>query len=139
MALGYAAHVTHHLAGYLDVPLKYPIRPANSRSAVKDHQLPVCLLSQGYAFSHHPTVGVPGRVVSIVLTYYRALEGQGAPDVPAPTQYQLYPDGTERTRFSYAVFLLNKVSFPPQGASKPRKPAYHALTRSCACRILNSS
>ena len=61
VALGYAAHVTHHLAGYLDVPLKYPIRPANSRSAVQDHQLPVCLLSQGYAFSHQFTVGVLGR------------------------------------------------------------------------------
>ena len=33
-ALGYAAHVTHHLAAYLGVPLKYPIKPSNSHSVV---------------------------------------------------------------------------------------------------------
>ena len=33
-ALGYAAHVTHNLAGYLGVPLKYPIQPANSHSII---------------------------------------------------------------------------------------------------------
>ena len=35
-ALGYAAHVTHHLAGYLGVPLRYPIVPASSRSTILD-------------------------------------------------------------------------------------------------------
>lgn len=33
-ALGYAAHVTYHLAQYLGVPLKYPIKPSNSHSTV---------------------------------------------------------------------------------------------------------
>ena len=59
-------------------------------------------------------------------------------DAPAPTQYQLYPDGTERTRFSYAVFLLNKVSSTASFAFEPGKPACYALSRICACRILNS-
>lgn len=33
-ALGYAAHVTFHLAQFLGVPLRYPIRPSNSRSVI---------------------------------------------------------------------------------------------------------
>jgi len=45
-ALGYAAHVTHHLAGYLGVPLKYPIKPANSRSAVVEGQAPVSSMTE---------------------------------------------------------------------------------------------
>ena len=43
----YAAHVTHHLAEYLGVPLKYPIRPANSRSAVLEEQPPVGSMREG--------------------------------------------------------------------------------------------
>lgn len=46
-ALGYAAHVTHHLAVYLGVPLKYPIRPANSHSAMIGEADPISTASFG--------------------------------------------------------------------------------------------
>jgi len=46
-ALGYAAHVTHHLADYLGVPLRYPLRPANSRSAVLEGQAAVGSMREG--------------------------------------------------------------------------------------------
>lgn len=45
-ALGYAAHVTQALACYLNVPLKYPLRAANSRSAVQERQSPIQLLTE---------------------------------------------------------------------------------------------
>lgn len=35
-ALGYAAHAAERLAAYLDVPLRFPLRPRASRSAVLD-------------------------------------------------------------------------------------------------------
>ena len=40
-ALGYAVHVVKHVADYLGTPLKYPLVPANSKSAVLCHQEPV--------------------------------------------------------------------------------------------------
>ena len=36
-ALGYVAHLTHHLAVYLDVPLRFPLRLRNSHSWVLKH------------------------------------------------------------------------------------------------------
>lgn len=36
-ALGYVAHLTHHLAIYLDVPLRFPLRLGNSHSWVLHH------------------------------------------------------------------------------------------------------
>ena len=36
-ALGYVAHLTHHLAVYLDVPLRFPLRLRNSHSWVLQH------------------------------------------------------------------------------------------------------
>jgi hypothetical protein len=39
-ALGYVARVAERLAAVLDVPLRYPLRFANSRSAVFSQPLP---------------------------------------------------------------------------------------------------
>ena len=40
VALGYVAHLLARLAAYLDVPLRYPLRPRGSRSSVWDSWLP---------------------------------------------------------------------------------------------------
>lgn len=60
-ALGYAAHVTQALATYLSVPLKYPLKPANSRSAVLERPQPARLLSLGCALAEPPRVGCAAR------------------------------------------------------------------------------
>lgn len=39
-ALGYVAHVTALLGLYLDIPLRYPVRAAESKSAVLDAAAP---------------------------------------------------------------------------------------------------
>lgn len=40
----------------------------------------------------------------------RAVEAELAATAPPPTEFPLHAtDGTERTRFAYAAFLLNKV------------------------------
>jgi len=64
-ALGYVCHLMVMLAKYLDVPLRYPMYPRCSRSAIED------------------------RLTNIGI-------------------YPLYSKGSERLRFEYAVFLLNK-------------------------------
>ncbi len=46
-ALGYAAHVTHHLAQYLGVPLKYPIKPSNSHSVIMTAAQPIVTAPYG--------------------------------------------------------------------------------------------
>jgi hypothetical protein len=68
-ALGSVCHCVSLLSRYLDVPLRYPVRPIGSRSLITD---PISALSSA------------------------------APHFP------LYARGVDRTRFEYAVFLLNK-------------------------------
>ena len=46
-ALGYAAHVTHYLAQYLGVPLKYPIKPSNSHSVITTAAQPLVTAAWG--------------------------------------------------------------------------------------------
>lgn len=83
-ALGYVAHVVALVAIYLDVPLRYPVQPAASRSFIRDMD-------------------------SFTLTKEDRKRGQaqgvctlGKEDFP------LFSEGVERTRFAYGVFLLNK-------------------------------
>jgi len=68
-ALGFASHLIHMLAYYLEVPLRFPIRPMSSRSTISD-----------------PITASLGD----------------------SRQFPLYAKGSDRYRFEYAVFLLNK-------------------------------
>ena len=49
-ALGYVAHLTHHLAIYLDVPLRFPLRLGNSHSWVLHHPLASSSIRWGHGY-----------------------------------------------------------------------------------------
>lgn len=67
-ALGYVAHLSLLIATYLEIPLRYPLRPCGSRSTVSD---PVSI-------------------------------------APGPREHPLFAKGTDKMRFRYGVYLLNK-------------------------------
>ena len=81
-ALGYVAHILQLLSTYFDIPLRYPVKPVNSRSYICDV--------------------LPGKPNA-------KSKQQNAPET---IKFPLYIDHVgverERTRFAYAVFLLNK-------------------------------
>lgn len=68
-ALGFTSHLIHMLAYYLEVPLRFPVKPMSSRSTIND-----------------PITASLGD----------------------SRQFPLYAKGSDRYRFEYAVFLLNK-------------------------------
>ena len=85
-ALGYVAHILQLLSVYFDIPLRYPVRPVNSRSYICDI-VPVSLVA-----TSKKNASVKNQTETI--------------------KFPLYIDHVgverERTRFAYAVFLLNK-------------------------------
>eukprot|EP00891_Asterochloris_glomerata_P005885 jgi/Astpho2/5885/Aster-x0708 len=99
-ALGYVAHLTHHLAIYLDVPLRFPLRLGNSHSWVL----------------HHPPASSSISATVLALAPSNAAQYKGShmfghdrkqPD-DSITAFPLFPEGNERTPFAYAIYLLNK-------------------------------
>uniref|UniRef100_A0A0A8YAK6 Uncharacterized protein n=1 Tax=Arundo donax TaxID=35708 RepID=A0A0A8YAK6_ARUDO len=90
--LGYAAHAVLHIASYLDVPLRYPLRFGGSGSYVSD-----CLPSAETASipsAEHPSINNTNSNL---------------------TEYPLFLECQEddSTRASYAIYLLQKVcNFP---------------------------
>jgi hypothetical protein len=85
-ALGYVAHVVAMVAGYLDVPLRYPVRLGVSHSYIQDYSP---------AIEPPPSVDI----VSPVGT---------APVERTVVEFPLFSEGQDQTRSAYAVFLLNK-------------------------------
>ena len=87
-ALGYVAHILQLLSAYFDIPLRYPVKPVNSRSYICDV---VPVKQQNNPKGKQPSPGVVQ---------------------PETMKFPLYIDHLgverERTRFAYAVFLLNK-------------------------------
>ncbi|KAK9915911.1 hypothetical protein WJX75_005884 [Coccomyxa subellipsoidea] len=103
-ALGYVARLTQRLAHLLDVPLRYPLRFANSRSSVFSHALPAGTFGER-------GVGAEGKEGTSRMFDLLQI-GDRTPDLEdaslAPKEFPLFLDGSERMRFRYAVFLLNK-------------------------------
>ena len=94
-ALGYAAHILQLLAAYFDIPLRYPVFANNSRSYICDL--------------------VPSKPEGRDRKGGRDAGGtaqRGPPPPPEKVKFPLYIDHVgverERTRFAYAIFLLNK-------------------------------
>ncbi|KAK9803272.1 hypothetical protein WJX72_004606 [[Myrmecia] bisecta] len=104
-ALGYVAAATARLADYLDVPLRYPIHAANSRSTILDHAPPA-----GYPRSLRllgsTSAAPPVRAMYLLQKMERGYS-QGNAGLP-PIEFPLYYEGSERTRFAYGIFLLSK-------------------------------
>jgi len=111
-ALGYVTQAVLQLAAVLDVPLRYPVAPGASRSYI-------CDLQQTWAASSHSRGGRSGG---------NGGDGRG-PGSPGAVgdggssyaeravlwrryEFPLFADGAsgsaESTKFTYAVFLLNK-------------------------------
>lgn len=96
-ALGYIAHLVFLLSKYLNVPLRYPLTPKGSCSVIFDlmisHKRPLDVdLDTDDSFLR----GLLGRLVK------QTNDGLGLDEFP------LYLKGVDRSRFDYAVFLLNK-------------------------------
>lgn len=94
-ALGYLAAAVERLGFYLDIPLRYPIKPGNCKSLILSHadvagtyrfldeiNAGTTATRPQSAFNRHLTVGV--------------------------VEFPLYCEGVERTRFAYGIYLLNK-------------------------------
>lgn len=89
--VGYIALAVHHLASYLDVPLRFPLRPFGSRSLVVD-------------FAPRLSGGVSSA---------KSRREQGACPNPvalndAARLYPLYLEGSEQRAFNTAIRMLNK-------------------------------
>lgn len=80
-ALGHLAHLVQLIASYWNIYMIYPIVSIGSRSGIKD------------------PISRSGRTL---LTSTGSSVSSGTPTFP------LYPRGTDRYRFEYAVFLLGK-------------------------------
>ncbi|CAK9209811.1 unnamed protein product [Sphagnum troendelagicum] len=85
-ALGYVAHVVAMVAGYLDVPLRYPVRLGVSHSYIQDYSP---------AIEPPPSVDIVAPVGT-------------APVERTVVEFPLFSEGQDQTRSAYAVFLLNK-------------------------------
>ena len=108
-ALGYVTQAVLQLAAVLDVPLRYPVAPGASRSYI-------CDLQQTWASSHSrgdrgggggdgrgPSSPNAGDANSSAYTERAVMWRR--------YEFPLFADGassTESTKFTYAVFLLNK-------------------------------
>lgn len=75
------------VAGYLDVPLRYPVRLGVSHSYIQDYSP---------AIEPPPSVDIVAPVGT-------------APVERAVVEFPLFSEGQDQTRSAYAVFLLNKV------------------------------
>lgn len=114
-ALGYVTQAVLQLAAVLDVPLRYPVAPGASRSYI-------CDLQQTWASSHASRGDRLGGGSGVTDRY-----GPGSPNAGEGSsssayteravmwrryEFPLFADGAsgsaESTKFTYAVFLLNK-------------------------------
>lgn len=96
-ALGYLAAAVERLGFYLDIPLRYPIKPGNCKSLILSH----ADVAGTYRFMDEINAG-------IAVTAARpqsAFNGHLTADV---VEFPLYCEGVERTRFAYGIYLLNK-------------------------------
>ncbi len=108
-ALGYVARLTQRLAHLLDVPLRYPLRFANSRSSV---------------FSHPPpagTIGCAPWIINIMMTYFSCQKAryvlQTSCTSRLPHSYPLLdsPDSSKSQSIVGMVLSIHS-HFPPAGA-----------------------
>ncbi|GBF94205.1 hypothetical protein Rsub_06475 [Raphidocelis subcapitata] len=134
-ALGYVAAVTERLAWYLGVPLRFPLVPRGSRSAVLDpapvHQQPagdrgsrigwgLDALRATVAAPWQAALGVVAAATGVGAAAGGAADAGGAPRSasPAPAaaagegaccvELPLHYEASDRTRFAYGLFLLHK-------------------------------
>lgn len=94
-ALGYVAHIVKLMAGYLDVPLRYPIKSRASKSLIyncapAEEKLPV----QGGGW--------------LSSRSWRRSSSNFSGRSLVPEEFPLYYQGSDRSRFAYAIFLLDK-------------------------------
>ncbi|KAK9809465.1 hypothetical protein WJX73_000217 [Symbiochloris irregularis] len=105
-ALGYVAHILALLGPYLDVPLRYPLKAAASQSAVLDAAAPA---GRSGVMRQHLASDSGRAMVLLSRTQSRITEAELANMTPTPTEFPLYcTDPSQRTRFAYAAYLLNK-------------------------------
>jgi len=107
-ALGFTCHLINMLAYYLGVPLRFPMTPMSSRSTVRD---PITATlgdsRQGYN-TEYVTCRVPfKRLLNWIILNIIQLEGL-CTNNQLGALFPLYAKGSDRFRFEYAVFLLNK-------------------------------
>lgn len=94
-ALGGLAHLLDMLARILGVALRYPLRFGASRSYVLDA---VGIQTKRGVVGGGVKNGGPSRG-----------SGPGPPPGERAAEFPLFAEGADETKFSYAVFLLNKV------------------------------
>ncbi|GES94096.1 UV radiation resistance protein [Rhizophagus clarus] len=107
-ALGFACHLINMLAYYLGVPLRFPMIPMSSKSTICD---PITASlgdsRQGYN-TEYVTCRVPfKKLLNWIILSIVQLEGLFTNN-QLGALFPLYAKGTDRYRFEYAVFLLNK-------------------------------
>jgi len=107
-ALGFTCHLINMLAYYLGVPLRFPMIPMSSRSTIRD---PITASlgdsRQGYN-TEYVTCRVPfKRLLNWIILNIIQLEGL-CTNNQLGALFPLYAKGSDRYRFEYAVFLLNK-------------------------------
>ncbi|DBA75736.1 TPA: hypothetical protein ACH3X1_010151 [Trebouxia sp. C0004] len=97
-ALGYLAAAVERLGFYLDIPLRYPIKPGNCKSLILSH----ADVAGTYRFSDEINAGVAVTTARPHSAFNRHLTA-------GVVEFPLYCEGVERTRFAYGIYLLNKV------------------------------
>lgn len=107
-ALGYTSHFLVMIASYLEMPLRYPIKPMSSKS---------CIMDRCDSRWNHDDVGhlpsIPATHPLSALTSFMHPNTELPPQhykssLLAPNEFPLYSRHVDRFRFDYAVFLLNK-------------------------------
>ncbi|CAD7696004.1 unnamed protein product [Ostreobium quekettii] len=111
-ALGYVAHMVHLLGLYLDVPPRFPIYPKGSRSLIYN-----CAPAEDH-------MDVQGNGWLTSGPWRKSPTSPGRP--VAPEVFPLYYQGTDRSRFAYAIYLLDKDIEQLLNAHgiKPTGPSY---------------
>jgi len=107
-ALGFASHLIHMLAYYLEVPLRFPLKPMSSRSTINDPITASLGDSRQDYNTEYVTCRVPfKRLLNWIILSIVQLEGL-CTNNQLGALFPLYAKGSDRYRFEYAVFLLNK-------------------------------
>lgn len=102
VVLGIVAALVDKLAGYLNVPLRYPLLLRGSTSAIMDNHAPVSIVDGGKLSSLEmktdQSKGLYSHIANGKIRNHRT-----------PVEYPLYcQSNRDRPRFAVGVFLLNK-------------------------------
>ncbi|KAL3144730.1 hypothetical protein ABBQ38_001851 [Trebouxia sp. C0009 RCD-2024] len=99
-ALGYLASVVERLGFYLDVPLRYPIKPGNCKTVILGHGV----TAGSYRSIDDSSMPEHTMPVGYAQSAFKCSATSTIPEFP------LYCEGVDRARFAYAIYLLNKGS-----------------------------